>query len=125
MWSSYRGLSSSIRVVRTAAAVGSGEPEFASSGVAASYRLRTSREHNDAEMLVEKVITLAKVPNFQDLGTGSYRPADRRCENALECGLSLRRNPIRWDPGRIKDATQASLRVIHHSPERAVLEDER
>ena len=55
MRSSSTGMSSSTRVVRMAAVVGSGEePEFTPSDVAASYRLRTSREHNDAEMLVEK-----------------------------------------------------------------------
>ena len=53
---SSRGMSSSIRVVRMAVLVASGEePEFASSDVAASYRLRTSREHNDADRLVEKL----------------------------------------------------------------------
>jgi hypothetical protein len=40
-----------------AVVVGSEEElEFSSFHVAASYRLRTSREHNDAEMLVEKLL---------------------------------------------------------------------
>ena len=47
-------------MVRMAAVVDSGEPEFASSDVAASYRLRTSREHNDAEMLAEEVHYVSK-----------------------------------------------------------------
>jgi len=50
-------MSSSTRVVRMAAVVGSGEePEFPPSDVVASYRLRTSREHNDAEMQLTGVV---------------------------------------------------------------------
>ena len=114
-------MSSSIRVVKMAAVVDSGEPESASSDVAASYRLRTSREHNDAEMLAEEVhYVRKKSPTFKIWWMGSYRPADRCCENALECGLSLR-NPIRWDP--VDKRCDAG--VMNHSPERAVSEDKR